>query len=137
MARVTTSKIMQHSSFIPFNQSMLPGGILLTDILRTMDFLSPEIVILHGSSVSKMRFSPLGNMDLDIICASRKAPFWSLENLYERYYELMDNENVNVDLTILSHSGLLAVLKDTKTSLNDSINNGFTILHKMEDFNEF
>lgn len=134
MNNVIYAKIMKHDAYIPFDQSVLPKELSLKEILGHFNFLSPTILLLHGSHISKKRYSPSGKPDLDIICVSRKAAFWPLNQLYDRFYTNIKNLQTKIDLSILTYSQFLSVFQGN-ASLSISLNNGFTILY-LEDINE-
>ncbi|MCJ7496513.1 MAG: hypothetical protein MUO78_00015 [candidate division Zixibacteria bacterium] len=131
MKKTIYSKIIEHAAFIPFNKSMLPTDVSRENILKYLLFMSPSILILHGSQVSKKRHSSFGKCDLDIICVTIKASFWPLSQLYEQFCKNTRGVSTKIDLSILSYSRFLSVLKG-ETSLSISLNNGFSILY-MED----
>ena len=134
MNNIMYAKIMKHDAYIPFNQSILPKELSLDEILSYFKFLSPTILILHGSHISKKRYSPSGKPDLDIICVSKKATFWPSTELYEKFYKNIKNLQIKIDLSLLTYTQFLSVFQGD-TSLSISLNNGFTILY-MEDINE-
>jgi hypothetical protein len=107
---------------------MLPNGISRDRILEILWFLSPVIVILHGSRASNKRFSAKEKSDLDLICVSMKAPFWPLDQLYERVKEDSKREDCQIDLSIVSSKEFSSVVKG-KSSLGESLSHGFSILY--------
>lgn len=122
------ANLKNKSSMVPFDESMLPNEISLEYLYKSLEFLSPVLLILHGSSVSKKRYSPVGDADLDIICVTIKSGFWSFDNLYEKFQENTKNVTIKIDLTILTCSRFLSVLEENSSSLSYSLGNGFTVL---------
>jgi hypothetical protein len=122
------TKIINHKNFISFNRHMLPDNIQVEEICQCLEFLSPRVLILHGSSVSKKRYSPFGESDLDIICVTEKCGFWSMNHLYEKFRENTKNIPIKIDLSILTCSRFLSVLEVNNSALGDSLKNGFTLL---------
>lgn len=118
-------------SCVEFCPDMLPDGVSLRTILDAMVFLSPIIVILHGSTVSHKKFSAKKTSDLDIICVSIKAHFWPLEQFHKRIKENIRDENIEIDLSIVSYYEFLSITKG-KSSLSKSLSHGFAILHQEE-----
>ncbi len=134
MNNIIYAKIMKHDAYIPFNQSILPKKLSLDEILSYFEFLSPTLLILHGSLISKKRYSPSGKPDLDIICISKKAAFWPLNELYYNFYNKSKNLQIKIDLSILTYTQFISFFQGN-TSLSISLNNGFTILY-VENINE-
>jgi hypothetical protein len=122
------TEIINHRKFVSFDQYMLPNNIQVEDICQCLEFLSPRVLILHGSSVSKKRYSPFGESDLDIICVTEKCGFWSMNHLYEKFRENTKNMPIKIDLSILTCSRFLSVLEENNSALGDSLKNGFTLL---------
>lgn len=118
-------------SCVEFCPDMLPDGVSLSTILDAMTFLSPIIVILHGSTISHKKFSAKKTSDLDIVCVSNKAAFWPLELLHKRIKENLGDENIEIDLSIVSYNGFLSIVNG-KSSLSKSLSHGFSILHQEE-----
>ncbi len=116
-------------SYIEFHPCMLPEGISKNKIMLHFGFLSPTILILHGSTISGTRFSKKKNSDLDIVCVSSKAAFWPLEQLYERIRENLENESIKIDASIITH-GELRSLIEGESSLGVSFSHGFSILYQ-------
>ncbi len=122
------TKIINHKKFVSFDQYMLPDNIQVEDICQCLEFLSPRVLILHGSSVSKKRYSPFGESDLDIICVTEKCGFWNMNHLYEKFRENTKCMPIKIDLSILTCSRFLSVLEENNSALGDSLKNGFTLL---------
>ncbi|MCK4827587.1 hypothetical protein KA005_68295 [bacterium] len=127
----TYRNIERSDSYVQFNSSMLPEGMSLDNILQLFEFLSPEYIILHGSSVSKIRYSLEGMSDLDLICVTPKAAFWSLTELYSSFHEQNTRLEVPLDISILTNSELYSVIYGD-TSLSVSMKKGFTILYRRD-----
>ena len=117
-------------SFYEFNSNMLPKGVLIKDIFSISAFLSPQIIIEHGSYVTKVRYSPSGNSDLDIIISSFKKSFWPTDYLYEtiKYKFLQYRPDIKFDVTLVSPTELIFNIQE-ETSLGKSLIQGFTILY--------
>lgn len=116
-------------SYRKFNPDMLPPDISKQDIIYLFKFISPQIVLIHGSSVTNTRYSPDGSGDIDIIVASIKCAFWPLEELYnEIKYRLNQKFRIIIDVCLVTPNGLFAHIKNT-TSIGQSLKHGFTILY--------
>jgi len=115
-------------SYVEFHPSMLPEGTSRNKLLSFFDFLSPIMVILHGSTVSKKKFSTKKQSDLDIVCVSLKAAFWPLEQLYEKMNETLQKEGVRIDVSIITYNGLLSIIEG-RSSLSTSFGHGFSIMY--------
>ena len=118
-------------SCVEFCPDMLPDDVSLSTILDALRFLSPMIVILYGSAVSHRKFSSKRTSDLDIVCVSIKAAFWSLEQLHKKIRENFRDVNVEIDMSIISYNGFLSIVKG-RSSLSKSLNHGFSILYQEE-----
>jgi len=116
-------------SYVEFHPRMLPKGISKDKLMTYFEFLSPMMLILHGSTISGKKFSKKKKSDLDIVCVSLKAAFWPLEQLYERISENLENESVKIDVSIITHSELRSVM-DGESSLSTSFKHGFSILYQ-------
>jgi len=114
--------------YVKFHPSMLPKGFSVNRIVNALEFLSPMVIILHGSSVSKRKFSLKERNDLDVVCASIKGAFWPLEQLYERAKEDLRDDVVEIDLSIVTCNGLKSIIEG-KSSLSKSFNHGFSVLY--------
>jgi hypothetical protein len=117
-------------SFKEYESHMLPCGVSINDILSLSSFLSPQIIIEHGSNVTNIRYSPDGDRDIDIIIASFKKSFWPTDYLYEH---VKNNFRKNMpdsrfDLTLVSPRELIFNVQQ-ETSLGESLRQGFTILY--------
>ena len=109
---------------------MLPCGVSINDILSLSSFLSPQIIIEHGSNVTNIRYSPDGDRDIDIIIVFVKKSFWPTDYLYEH---VKNNFRKNMpdsrfDLTLVSPRELIFNVQQ-ETSLGESLRQGFTILY--------
>ena len=116
-------------SYIEFHPCMLPEGISRNELMTYFGFLSPTMLILHGSTISGTKFSKKKNSDLDIVCVSSKAAFWPLEQLYERVSENLENESIKIDVSIITHDELRSVMEG-ESSLGVSFKHGFSILYQ-------
>ncbi len=70
--------LLNHNAYIKFKESFFPQNLPIDELLLSLDFLRPFIIVLHGSKVSNKRFSSKVHSDLDVIIISKKTPFWSL-----------------------------------------------------------
>ena len=122
--------LRSQKSFYEFNSNMLPKEVLAKDINLVSAFLSPQIIIEHGSYVTKVRYSPNGNRDIDIIIASFKKSFWPADYLYEKtkYKFLKHWPDIKFDITLVSPTELIFNIHE-ETSLGKSLIQGFTILY--------
>lgn len=113
---------------------MLPHGVLIKDILSSSSFLSPQIIIEHGSNVTKIRYSPNDSSDIDIIIASFKKSFWPTDYLYEivksKFRKNMPNSKF--DISLVSPRELILSIQE-ETSLGESLIQGFAILYPEEN----
>lgn len=109
---------------------MLSPEISIQDIISTSKFLSPQMVLIHGSYVTKVRYSPSGDRDFDMIIVSTKIPFWTKESLYKEIQDrfLQLSKSIKFDISLVTLHGLLAHIHG-KTSLGQSILQGFSILY--------
>jgi len=114
---------------VEFHPCMLPKGISRYKLINFFGFLSPIMLILHGSTVSGTKLSMKKNSDLDIVCVSLKAAFWPLEQLYKRINENLENEDVKLDVSIITCNELLSIIEG-KSSLSVSFRHGFSILYQ-------
>lgn len=115
-------------SHVEFHPAMLPNGISRHKLMNYFEFLSPIMLILHGSTVSSAKLS-MKNSDLDIVCVSSKAAFWPLEQLYKRVKENLENEDVEIDVSIITYSELISIIEGA-SSLSTSFRHGFSILYQ-------
>lgn len=121
------SRVINHADLVPFDKSILPDGVKLEDILESLTFLSPVLLILYGSTVTRKRYSPSGESDLDIVCVTMKSGFWHLDHLYEEFKQNAKYMDVEIDLSILTCNEFCSVL-DGNSSLSMSLTDGFTVL---------
>ena len=117
-------------SYVEFHPCMLPKDISRHKLMTYFEFLSPIMLILHGSTVSGRKFSQKKNSDLDIVCVSSKAAFWPLEQLYERINEDFGNESIRIDVSIITYNELISVIEG-ESSLSISFKHGFSILYQV------
>lgn len=115
-------------SYVEFDPCMLPKGISRNKLMDYFEFLSPIMLILHGSTISTRKFSTRENSDLDIVCVSSKAAFWPLEQLYKRLDENLENEDIKIDVSIITQNELLSIIEE-KSSLSMSFKHGFSMLY--------
>ena len=98
------SILRSQESFYEFDFHMLPKGIIVKDIITISSFLSPQIIIEHGSYVTKKRYSPDGISDIDLIIVTLKKSFWPTDYLYDnikyKFYEYFPD--IKFDLTLVS-----------------------------------
>jgi hypothetical protein len=122
--------LRSQKSFYEFNSYMLPNGILIKDIISLSAFLSPQIIIEHGSCVTRVRYSPNDESDIDIIIATFKKSFWPTDYLYKiiKYKFRKYYPDIKFDITLVSPTELNFNIQE-ETSLGKSLIQGFTILH--------
>jgi len=131
---ITTSGLVNFlkslKSFYEFEELMLPSEISIPKLYTTLKFISPQIILAHGSYITKVRYSPEGSPDLDITIVSIKIPFWSKEVLYKEIQDKLSqlSKSIKFDVSLVTPRGLLAHIYG-KTSLGQSILQGFTILY--------
>jgi hypothetical protein len=118
--------LRSQESFYEFDCSMLPKGVMIKDIILLSAFLSPQIIIEHGSYVTKKRYSPNGRSDIDIIIATLKKSFWPTDYLYNSTKQKFPD--IKFDVTLVSPTELIFNIQK-KTSLGKSLIQGFTILY--------
>jgi len=121
--------LVKRGSYFEFHPRMLPKGISRCILMNYFRILSPIMLILHGSTISGAKFSTKKNSDLDIVCVSLKAAFWPLEQLYERIYENLKNEDIEIDVSIMTYNELLSIVEG-ESSLSTSFRHGFSILYE-------
>jgi hypothetical protein len=121
-------------SFYIFDNNMVPCEISIRDLIDVSRFISPQIILIHGSYVTKVRYSPEGDPDFDLIIASSKISFWSMRHLYKevlyRFQKL--SPTIKFDISLASPYDVLNHVYN-KTSLGQSITQGFTILYPGRD----
>ncbi len=117
-------------SQVSFDPKLLPSPSFGRKITEGLENLSPQIVLLHGSLVSGLRYSPDDSGDIDIVLSSVNCAFFSLEEIYsyanQKLRKIFPRENIDVVLT--TPEGLLSHIAN-KTSLGQSLLQGFMILH--------
>lgn len=119
---------MNLESYVEFDPCMLPKGISRNRLMDYFEFLSPMMLILHGSTVSSKEFSTRETSDLDIVCVSLKAAFWPLEQLYKRLDKNLENDDIKIDVSIITQNELLSIIEG-KSSLSISFKHGFSMLY--------
>lgn len=131
---ITTSNIVNFlkslKSFYKFEETMLPPEISMQDIVSVSRFISPQIILIHGSYATKVRYSTNGDRDFDMIIVSIKIPFWSKEDLYKEIRDRLSrlSKSIKLDVSLVTSRGLLAHIHE-KTSLGQSILQGFSIMY--------
>ena len=83
---ITTSGLVNFlkslKSFYEFDELMLPSEISITKLYTTLKFISPQIILAHGSYITKVRYLPEGSPDLDITIVSiRKEDVANVDKL--------------------------------------------------------
>lgn len=121
-------KLIDMSSYFQFEDKMLPNNISVESLKNGFNFLSPEVLLLHGSNVSGKKFSNKKTSDLDVICVSHKAAFFPLKQLYEKLESNFQKEKIKIDASIISCNELSSLIK-CKTSLGVSLSHGFSIIY--------
>jgi len=124
------SLLKSQESFYEFDCNMLPKGITIKDIISLSAFLSPQMIIEHGSYVTKKRYSPNGKSDIDIIIATFKKSFWATDYLYDNIKHNFQKHlpDIIFDVTLVSPTELIFNIQE-ETSLGKSLIQGFTILY--------
>lgn len=106
---------------------MLPEDITYYQLIEALAFLSPILIILHGSRVTGQKFSEKEFSDLDVVCVSSKAAFWPIDELFK---EARKSNLPNVDLSIITLNAILCLLeKSNSSSLAVSLRHGFTVIY--------
>lgn len=125
--------LRSHDSFNKFENYMLPKGVFINDIILASSFISPQIIIEHGSFVTNIRYSPNGVCDLDIIIVTFKKSFWPTDYLYNVIINKFKDyiPITKFDITLISPSELVCSILE-RTSLGESLLQGFTILFPEE-----
>lgn len=54
-------------SFYSFDDDMVPPDISIKDVIAISSFISPQIILILGSYVTKVRYSPEDDPDFDLI----------------------------------------------------------------------
>ena len=99
---------------------------------KEINFLFPYLIILHGSTISNLKFSKKVKSDIDLVIISLKVGFFPAVRIYNELNSRIDKGKYKLDLDISLETplGILAHLIN-ETSLGLSLIQGFTI---MEDF---
>jgi len=126
------SLLTNNKAHVEFHPSLLPNGISINELISYFDFLAPVILIIHSSTISKRKFSTKKNSDFDIVCVSSKAAFWPLSQLYKKLRENLQQERINIDVSIVTSNELISILTGGSSSLRASFDNGFSILYRKE-----
>ncbi|MCK4478192.1 hypothetical protein KAU88_06670 [Candidatus Bathyarchaeota archaeon] len=123
------NKLANIKSYVEFHPCMLPKGVSRYELINFFEFLSPIMLILHGSTISSAKFSMKKSSDLDIVCVSSKAAFWPLEQLYKRVKENLENEDIKIDVSIITYNELISIIEG-ESSLSTSFRHGFSLLYQ-------
>ena len=109
---------------------MLPNEIRQSEINSALKFISPQIILIHGSQVSKIRHSSNEVSDLDLIIITWKYSFWPLDYLCNIVRNRLQHitQKIEFDISIESPFGLISHVFQY-TSLGKSIFQGFSILY--------
>ena len=116
-------------SFIVFDPAMISKKISLNELECIFGFLSPLIFILHGSTISRKKYSQKIGSDLDLICVTSKAAFWSLGKLHHKVRQNLSKQKIKFDVTIITSNECLSLI-DSQSSLKKSLDHGFTIIDR-------
>lgn len=127
----TVNFLKSLKSFYKFEETTLPPEISMQDIVSALRFLSPQIILIHGSYATKVRYSTNAHRDFDMIIVSIKIPFWLKEDLYKDIRDRLSRltKSIKFDISLVTLRGLLAHIHE-KTSLGQSILQGFTIMYE-------
>jgi len=87
---------------------------------------------MHGSRISRLKFSTKRVSDVDIICVSSKAAFWPLEQLYKKLRENLKEDKNAIDVSIITYLELASIITEGSSSLSSSIDNGFSVIYMRE-----
>ena len=131
-SELLVNTLLSKESHVEFHPCILPKSVSKTKLMNCFEFLSPILLILHGSTISRKKFSTKKNSDLDIVCLSLKAAFWPLTELYEKIDQNLKDEDIKIDVTIITYNELLSIL-DGSSSLGVSFSHGFSILFQEGD----
>ena len=126
------SLLTNKKSYVKFHPCLLPKSISISKLVGYFEFLSPVMLIIHGSTISKRKFSTKKSSDLDIVCVSSKAAFWPLEQLYKKLRENLQQERNKIDASIVTYNELASMVIGGASSLSASFDNGFSILYRSE-----
>jgi len=122
--------LVSFESFYSFDDDMVSSDISIKEVIAISSFISPQIILIHGSYVTKVRYSPEDDPDFDLIIASFKIPFWSKRHLYDEIRDRFQKvcPTTRFDISLTSPYDLLNHVYN-KTSLGQSIIQGFTIMY--------
>lgn len=122
-------------SFKEFKEEMLPPHITSEDLLSKLDFITPYLIIGHGSRVSGNSYSTKSEQDLDLVIVSLKVAFWTLDELYNEIRTVFEKSYEDeIDFSLVTPRGLISHING-KSSLGKSLSQGFTIIYQ-RDINE-
>ncbi|MGD0996189.1 MAG: hypothetical protein ABR909_11780 [Candidatus Bathyarchaeia archaeon] len=119
-------------SYVKFQPCFLPKGTSCKKLIHYFEFLSPIMLIMHGSRISRLKFSTKRVSDVDIICVSSKAAFWPLEQLYKKLRENLKEDKNAIDVSIITYLELASIITEGSSSLSSSIDNGFSVIYMRE-----
>ena len=121
-------------SYRKFKKGMLPPEISRENVTSALGFISPQLILIHGSYVMKTRYSPRDKGDLDLVVISIKTAFWSVVDLRDEIVRKLKqiSKSIDFDISLTTLRGLLAHLKE-RTALGQSLLQGFTILYGPAD----
>jgi hypothetical protein len=124
------SFLMALRSYRKFKKEMLPPEISHENVISALEFISPQLILIHGSYVAKTRYSPRDKGDLDLVVISIKTAFWPVVVLRDEIVRKLKrvSKSIEFDISLTTPRGLLAHLKE-RTALGQSLLQGFTILH--------
>jgi predicted nucleotidyltransferase len=117
-------------SYEKFKKEMLPPEISSRSIISALEFISPELILVHGSYVTKIRHSIGGEKDIDLVIVSIKIPFWSIDDLHKEITQRLEpiSKSAKFDISLTTPTGLMAHING-KTALGLSLLQGFTVLY--------
>ncbi|MFX1286704.1 MAG: hypothetical protein ACFFB5_23910 [Promethearchaeota archaeon] len=132
--RVILKKLNNFDFYHKFTDEILPQNVTSRDLWLMFDFLSPVLIVIHGSRVSKIKYSKKRISDVDIVIVTLKYSFWPLlEIRNEIHKRISQNSHIDfLDISITSPQGLISHIKN-RTSLGLSLREGFSYILRYEN----
>jgi len=117
-------------SCLGFKREMLPPTIAPENLISALQFISPQLILIHGSCITKIRYSPEGSKDIDLVVVSIKAAFWPIGDLCKEIRRRLSriSRSIKFDISLTTPSRLIAHING-RTSLGQSLLQGFIILY--------
>ena len=123
-------ELKKNPAYVDFKDVPILSDSFKQKLVKSLEFLSPEAIIVHGSTVSGKRYNPSSERDIDIIVVSYKKNFWNLRELYS-YFDTnyQSSFDLNIDITLISPSDIKNRNGDIKEfSWYQSMCKGFSII---------